>query len=151
MIITNTVALNGGDAAILLGLVKLLRTALGDDTTFVIFDNQPDAAARRYPELDFRELWHRRATRRAGRQLRKLRRAAYLARVRLAAWLQHRGATRLSRALLDAEGRRALDDYAAADLIVSSGGTYLVEHYSLSPRLFERYSAPMPTHLPNHR
>ena len=34
--ITNNIALNGGDAAILLGMVKALKKRFGDDTQFVI-------------------------------------------------------------------------------------------------------------------
>ena len=91
VVITNAVALNGGDAAILLAEVKLLRAAFGGDTQFVIFDSQPEISGRHYPELDFRELWHARAARRAGSWLRKPRRAFHLGRVRLAAWCRRRG------------------------------------------------------------
>ena len=34
--ITNNIALNGGDAAILLGMVKALKKRFGDDTQFVL-------------------------------------------------------------------------------------------------------------------
>ncbi len=136
VVITNAVALNGGDAAILLGAMKLLRAALGGATEFVVFDSQPGPAARRYPEITFHELWHARATRRAGRRLRKIRRAAHLARYRFAAWCRGR-APWLARLLLDGDEQHALADYAGADLIVSTGGTYLVENYSLRPRFFE--------------
>jgi colanic acid/amylovoran biosynthesis protein len=129
VVITNTVALNGGDAAILLGVVKLLRTAFGEDTRFVVFDSQPEAAMSLYPEFQFRELWHARATRRAGRFLRKPRRAFHLARLRLAAGGHP--------ALLDEQERSTLQECRDADLFVSTGGTYLVENYPLQPRLFE--------------
>jgi colanic acid/amylovoran biosynthesis protein len=137
VVITNVVALNGGDAAILEAVMKLLRAAFGGQTQFVIFDSQPAVAGRYYPDLVFRELWHTRATRRAGRLLRKPRRAFHLGRFRLAAALRKRGLRTLASLVLDAEERLALEDYAAADLVVSTGGTYLVEHYSLKPRLFE--------------
>jgi colanic acid/amylovoran biosynthesis protein len=137
IVITNAVTCNGGDAAILLATVKLLRSALGGDTQFVIFDSQPEIAGRHYPELDFRELWHARATRRAGSWLRKPRRAFLLGRVRLAAACRRRGWRAMAGLLLDHAERRALDDYCTADCVVSTGGTYLVEHYPLRPRLFE--------------
>jgi colanic acid/amylovoran biosynthesis protein len=137
VVITNAVALNGGDAAILLAMVKLLRNAFGEDTRFVIFDSQPEIAGRHHPELEFRELWHAWATRRAGRWMRKPRRAFHLSRVRLAALCRRRGWRALAFLLLDRAERRALDDYCSADFVVSTGGTYLVEHYPLQPRLFE--------------
>lgn len=137
IVVTNAVMCNGGDAAILLAMLKLLRSAFGEQTQFVIFDSQPEIAGRQYPELDFRELWYAHATRRAGRRLRKLRRAFHLARVRLATYLRKRGWRAMSGLLLGQAERRALDDYCTADLVVSTGGTYLVEHYPLRPRLFE--------------
>ncbi|MEY2410547.1 MAG: colanic acid/amylovoran biosynthesis protein [Verrucomicrobiota bacterium] len=137
VVITNAVTSNGGDAAILLGMMKLLRTALGSETQFVIFDSQPDLAKRHYPELEFRELWRARAIRLAGRRARKLRRAFHLARIRVAAKLQIHGAKRLAAVMLTHEEKIALEDFSAADLVVSTGGTYLVEHYSLKSRLFE--------------
>lgn len=137
VVITNSVALNGGDAAILLGEMKLLRAAFGEDTRFAVVDNQPDVAKRHYPELDFHPLWHVQATQRARRPLRGLRRTLHLARIRWAAASRRRG-WRFEEALLPgARERRALEAYATADLVVSTGGTYLVEHYPLRPRLFE--------------
>jgi colanic acid/amylovoran biosynthesis protein len=137
IVVTNAVMCNGGDAAILLAMLKLLRSAFGEQTQFVIFDSQPEIAGRHYPELDFQELWYARATRRAGRRLRKPRRAFHLARVRLAAFCRKRGWRALAGLMLDQAERRALEDYCTADLVVSTGGTYLVEHYPLRPRLFE--------------
>src|SRR5262249_26086042 len=108
VVITNVVALNGGDAAILLAAIQVLRAAFGADTQFVLFDSQPEVAERLYPELEFRELWHARATRRAGRFLRKPRRAFHLGRMRLAAASRRRGWRTFSNLLLDAEEQRAL-------------------------------------------
>jgi colanic acid/amylovoran biosynthesis protein len=39
--------------------------------------------------------------------------------------------------LLNATERQAFDDYNSADLIVSTGGTYLVENYGIRPRIFD--------------
>lgn len=40
-----------------------------------------------------------------------------------------------ARGLLNADGRQAVDDYRDADVVVSTGGTYLVEIYKLDGRL----------------
>lgn len=125
VIIAQTVALNGGDAAILFGLLESLRGAFGDvDVT--IFDSQSAVANRLYPELDFRTLlWHQARTRPG--------RAAILK----AAEFVAAGRTSLARALVGAQTTADLVAYANADLVVWTGGTYLVEHYHLEPRFFE--------------
>ena len=56
ILITNTVSLNGGDSAILEGILRLLRMNFGQDTEFIIYDNQPEIARKYYPDLKFRKL-----------------------------------------------------------------------------------------------
>ena len=55
------------------------------------------------------------------------------ARLKLAARTRRAGVALLS----SAREARALDAHARADLIISTGGTYLVEHYNLARRRFE--------------
>jgi colanic acid/amylovoran biosynthesis protein len=134
IVISNTVALNGGDAAILSGLIRILRAAFGPDVRFTVFGSQPDVAARYYPEVTFRPSLFSYTTRSRVRGLRRLLRACHHIRWRLAATRPFAWRTRL---LLAARERAALAEYASADLVVSTGGTYLVEIYSLEPRLFD--------------
>jgi colanic acid/amylovoran biosynthesis protein len=136
IVITNTVALNGGDAAILMALLHLIRRALGADTEVVVYDSAPDVARRHYPGIDFRMLLHQRAGLVPLKPLRRVVRGARLAKLKLAARLLRTNPA-MSRRLLSAQERADLETYASADAIISTGGTYLVEHYSIEARVFD--------------
>ena len=58
-------------------------------------------------------------------------------RFRLGLWAIKQGIPLLPHVFLDSIERRDLLEYNTADLIVSSGGTYLVENYSLTARIFD--------------
>ncbi|TXD41176.1 polysaccharide pyruvyl transferase [Lujinxingia vulgaris] len=136
VIISNTVALNGGDAAILQAIVDALTAELGDETRFTVFDSQPETARRYYPTFDFQKLLYllvSRAPNGLGPIIRPLQRSRFKA----AASLWSRGKEAAARLLLSGAEADALQTYAEADLIVSTGGTYLVENYDIEPRLFD--------------
>ena len=124
ILITNIVTLNAGDAAILYAMVDVLRTAFGDDTEFIVYDKHGDAPARYYPDLEFRKLLY-------------LAREAHGRSFKLGLWSAKHGIPLLPQALLNSTERRDVLEYKNADLIVSSGGTYLVENYSLAARIFD--------------
>lgn len=136
ILITNTVALNGGDAAILFGTIRLLRCAFGLDTEFVVYDNLPEAARRCFPELNFRRLLYI-PRREAKFPFRNVVRRIRAWRMHLAARCLVRKWNRIAHALVNREDLGSLLDYRSADLIVSTGGTYLVETYPLAPRIFD--------------
>jgi colanic acid/amylovoran biosynthesis protein len=125
--IVNSVALNGGDAAILYALQEILRLAFGGDAQIVVFDSQAGVARKYYPQFDFRPMA------RAGKK-RGWRWLAGLA-------LVERGMVRLGRAVAPAALREHWQTYDEADLIVSTGGTYLVEHYPLAWRFLHLLTA----------
>lgn len=132
VLITNTTALNGGDAAILYGTVESLRRAFGPQTSITAFDMQAEAAARHHPGIRFRpSLYAELAAWAPGR----LRPAAVLLLAAAAGW--RAGVGRLLARRLPTPLRETLATYAAADLVVSSGGTYLVPHYDLRPKLLD--------------
>jgi colanic acid/amylovoran biosynthesis protein len=137
--ITNTVALNGGDAAILLSVLDLLKRAFGPETDFLIYERAPEVAARYYPKLSFRPSLHAVVAGNAkdSGRLARARRWLRKARMRLAAWLLGRGLRPLARVTAGGALWPALSEYDSADLVVSTGGTYLVENYDLTPRLFD--------------
>ncbi|NJN86715.1 MAG: polysaccharide pyruvyl transferase [Leptolyngbyaceae cyanobacterium SL_7_1] len=154
ILITNTVALNGGDAAILLAIIDLLRSEFGENTEFILYDNQPQIAQRYYPTLQFRQqLYLQIATLLAlkslgqswlGRGLRQIvqlgwQQTVWFHRYRfyLAAWCGRHRLPAISRLLLNPVEWQDLEHYNSADLIVSTGGTYLVEKYSLAARIFD--------------
>jgi len=138
ILITNTVALNVGDAAILKGAIKLLQFTFGADTEFVIYDNQPEAAQKYYPNLKFRRLMYLQGItankfKHPARPLRFLNRL----RVKFALNLWNWNLPFFARAILINEEWETLLEYKDADLVVSTGGTYLVEDYFLYPRIFD--------------
>jgi colanic acid/amylovoran biosynthesis protein len=137
ILITNVVMLNTGDAAILMGLMKILRQAFGADVEFVIYDSKPEVARKYYP-LTFRRWVYldRRKFRQLGGwsdRLQQLNQNYVL----FAAWCWTHGFKQITKAILSPNELRALMEYASADLIVSTGGTYLVENYSLEKRIFD--------------
>lgn len=148
ILITNTVALNGGDAAILLSILDLLRTAFGQETTFIVYDNQPETASRYYPEITFRKWIYLNATRSQLAEHRRKYKYPYkllvvasryinLVRFYFAAWCWSHSLSLIARIFLVEEESQVLAEYSSADLIVSTGGTYLVEDYGLETRVFD--------------
>lgn len=151
ILITNGVALNAGDAAIILSIIELLRIQFGQDTEFIIYDSSPNIASKYYPELVWRRSIYPQITQpeekeclknslldKAWKRLKQ----SWRYRVNLplfyfAAWCQVKGLSYISKLLLNKEQLQDLYHYSSADLIVSTGGTYLVEIYSLKPRIFD--------------
>lgn len=146
-VISNTVALNGGDAAILLALRQVLREQLGDHLDLTVFDSKPEVASRLYPEIDFRQLLYENATGRPRLNEIDNRYVRYLLRetsklinphrVWLALYLWRHISTKAARTLLTVDEWDSLQMYASADVIISTGGTYLVDYYFLEPRIFD--------------
>lgn len=136
--ITNTVVLNGGDAAILEATLPLLRDAFGEGTRFLAYAPQPGVARKYFPSLEFRRPLPHHLGASAPRWSRAaIARAARKARLYVAAWCFGRRLGALTRWWLPARQRGALEEFASADVIVSAGGTYLVENYPLEPRIVD--------------
>lgn len=125
IVITNTVCLNGGDAAILQAVALLLREAFGQESDIVVLDRSPEIARKYYPNFHFEQiLIDGIAAPLLVRPIQSLARRVASG----ATWLQP---------FLPAFAQNALRHYREADLVVSTGGTYLVEHYRLEARAFE--------------
>jgi colanic acid/amylovoran biosynthesis protein len=134
ILITNAMALNGGDAAILQATVAMLRQAFGANATFTVYDMRAEAAARYHDDLRFRPQLFTWIEAHAKRRLTQI--AVSLGILLLAAARNTAPGRRLMAHLPD-ELRQTLADYAEADLVVSSGGTYLVPHYEVYSKLFD--------------
>jgi len=143
VVVTTIVSLNPGDAAILLGTVRLLRDAFGEDVEVTTLDKDGGAASRLYPWMRFGNtlftsarqgplarriegLGFGHALRRF--EARRLRVGASLAGSRLA-WL--------ARLILRGAELDTIRTYLHADLVLASGGTYLVPEYGLDGPLHE--------------
>lgn len=132
IVLTNTAALNAGDAAILFATVGILRRALGDDLHVTACDQQPEAVTEAYPGLDIRPTVFAVVKDWAGEGGRF---KAAFACVLLVAVLWRTPLGPLCARLLPGPVRRALVRIADAGLVVSAGGTYLVPHYRILPKL----------------
>jgi colanic acid/amylovoran biosynthesis protein len=154
ILITNTVALNGGDAAILLSIINLLKSQFGQETEFIIYDSRPEIAKRYYPKLNFRKLIYLKYTETPAmkylgssliaRVLRFLFKKIILfffninpPRFYFAAWCWQNKLDWITKVLLNNQELEDIHNYSSADLIVSTGGTYLVENYPLKDRIFD--------------
>ena len=134
VLIVNTVALNTGDAALMLCLVDRVRAALGDDTELRVADSQPDASQNRYPELTFVPLLGSQYARRRAGRLQRVARAWHRAAIVLASLAARHGRTRLASVILPAAEAEGFEAYLWATSVVSAGGTMFVEHYPLADR-----------------
>ena len=144
VIIENTVALNTGDAAILVAIIDIVQETFGADTRISVFDSAPDVARVYYPDIRFYPLTTALLSGHVhlfGRQwktpLQRLLRRAQRAAFRQAVVDRRAGRGDRRSVLLDARSRENLALYLSADLVISTGGTYLVEHYKLRNRFEE--------------
>lgn len=138
ILITNTVALNTGDAAILLGIKEILRITFGEDVDIIVYDNSPDIAAQYYPQLKFRKLLYQNITQIPQiKYLRRILKSMNLNRFYFASWCWKYNLRFIAKFLVNKQELQDLLEYSSADLIVSTGGTYLVENYFLEPRIFD--------------
>ncbi|MEJ6782840.1 polysaccharide pyruvyl transferase family protein [Aminobacter sp. Piv2-1] len=141
VIVENTVCLNTGDAAILLAIRHILKSAYEGSLQIQVFDSQPEVASRLYPKRDYPDIEIRKLLSESifkypydDNRLKNLAKPIYN-RLALSA-LRHYGKSRaLDETMFGAEDRRSLDMYREADLVITTGGTYLVENYNLERRL----------------
>lgn len=136
VVITTTALLNGGDAALLLAQLQLLRHEFGH-IEVVIFDQQAEVAARYYPNLDPQPSLALSAV--SPRTLKaKVIWAGRVVRLLGAAVALRHGRTRLARRVLPSSvDLTLLRQYFEADVVFTNGGTMLVEAYDYLPRLVE--------------
>lgn len=141
IIVENTVCLNTGDAAILLAIRHILRKVWGEDLRFQVFDSQPEVAARlypskEYPDLEFHKLLSESVFKYSYDQnvLKNAVKPLYNRLVLEALRRFGRGGP-IDKMLFSDSDRRSLEIYRDADLVITTGGTYLVENYNLERRL----------------
>jgi len=141
IIISNIVTLNGGDFAILEAMIKVLKRTYGEDTEFIVYDLDAAAAARYYPGINFKTLLYNKYPERRFKRFHRLGRVFNLLssrkRLMYAARLYSNGNRQMADLLLNEEEKGDFYTYASADIIISTGGTYLVENYSLNARIYD--------------
>ncbi|RWM75503.1 polysaccharide pyruvyl transferase family protein [Mesorhizobium sp.] len=144
IIVETTVFLNGGDAAIQVATKRILKGAFGDDTEIVFADMDAQVAERYYPDNAFicfpsAQILKSRIVRLVNRLTKGWLQFNLIYSILIAVifverhfgWLKypgHGGAV-----------AKALREYIAADLIISTGGTYLSKKHrgSVAHRLPE--------------
>lgn len=134
-IVTNTALMNAGDAAILFATVGILRRALGEGLHVTACDQQADATQRLYPDLDIRPTIFSALEAHAGGKPRSGSMKARFLRTLIAARLWRTRFGPACERFLPEAVSDALDRIAGARVIVSAGGTYLVPHYRILPKL----------------
>lgn len=139
IVVENTVCLNTGDAAILLAIRHILKTIVPGNLRFAVFDSQPEVAERLYPKKDYPDLeFHKLLSEslfryKNGSGLKDRFKPIYNRLVLQA--LRWFGNSSALGTFFSQGDRRGLDTYANADMVVTTGGTYLVENYNLERRL----------------
>lgn len=137
IVVTNIVSLNTGDAAILWGMLEMFRQRYGLDTRVVVFDKSAEAAGRYYPWANFRQaLFGNRPRTRLGRKMQANGYGHWVERLRFlklsfVAQLYRWKMGFLGRLIASREDSESVAEYVNADLVVSTGGTYLTENYGL--------------------
>jgi colanic acid/amylovoran biosynthesis protein len=135
--VLGSVALNGGDAAIMAGQEAMLRRQW-PDVAISVSDSDPEAAARYYPQYEFHPFLYTGVARyRGGRRIDHLRARLVRAHWFAVAYLHGRGADRLARRLSTPEQTALLAPLLAAGVIAYTGGTSLTENYDLKAKLFD--------------
>jgi colanic acid/amylovoran biosynthesis protein len=132
VVITNSQLYNGGDAAIVYGIITVLKENFGSSCEIIVFDPDADGARKYYPNLNVKQMvW-----------------PTFLRYPKSFRWTLtrlgfhgHRLRYRYFRSLLTPPEREAFSAFSSANLVISTGGTYLVENYDLRGRLFELYLA----------
>lgn len=137
--ITNIVALNGGDAAILLGTIKVLKEMYGKDVVINVFCTYPEICRKLYPEISWHETLGICADRTKynhvkylGRIARMVKRFKFYA----SACLLRIGIN-LAGVLLNKNDRDGIEIYNKSDIIISTGGTYLIEPYGITTQYID--------------
>lgn len=132
------ISLNVGDAAILLGEIKALRETFGPDVEITVSEQRPEVVRDLYPDIHFIPGLHPwRPVRRRGPRWRESFRRR---RTSLAARLLKRFPTAARRLLTRAQ-RAYLKQVAASDIVISTGGTFFVEHYNFAAKADELIAA----------
>jgi colanic acid/amylovoran biosynthesis protein len=137
--ITNAVLSNTGDAAIFLGVKSILEremSSAGEDIEIVVFDSNAPVSAAHYPD------WHvvqqpvqaLPRTSRGSFLVAQSTRTIWMAVLSLFPWIMRLMAARPGRRM---GLRSSLCELASCDLVVSTGGTYLVDHYDFTHRYVE--------------
>ncbi|MCD4784709.1 MAG: polysaccharide pyruvyl transferase family protein [Candidatus Eremiobacteraeota bacterium] len=130
-LITNSVALNGGDAAILLSMIESIKREFGEDVDIKVQAKKHEACRRYYPEVDFIPALEEREK---GRNLfEKIFLRLKYSRLLLYAAMERFLKIRVSLLLTDME-REITGSFRDNNVVISCGGGFLNDYYPLYKR-----------------
>jgi colanic acid/amylovoran biosynthesis protein len=144
VVVENTVCLNPGDAAILLSINKILNQVLGKGLKIYVFDSHPQTSSRlyqneNYADLEFRKLLSENVFKYEYKNnpLKWLAKEIFnFACLKIIENIKQSDSL-LAKLVLSAEDRESLNIYANAGLVITTGGTYLVEKYDIRKRILQ--------------
>lgn len=137
--ITNIVALNGGDAAILLGIIRELQKTFGSDIRLNVFCTYPEVCKEIFPDINWYETLGVAADRTRFNNRRiigKLARILKRNKFYVSAQLLRFGID-VGKFLLTKQESNNLRIYKNSDLVISTGGTYLIEPYGITTQYID--------------
>lgn len=138
IIIINSTPLNGGDAAILQGMINLISDIFSNHiVAYTIYASQSDIAKKYFPNLEFSEKLSNSLL--CCNKLKYFRRFIYeIEKKRMIFGIKLlKNKNILSNIFLKKQEVQIISDYESASLIISSGGTYLTENYNIRTRLLD--------------
>ena len=134
--VTNAVLLNGGDAAIFYGIRHIISQTKFADAHIVVRASQPELTQRCFPGQELKptlsEIMYGWLPRRGRTLTRKFAFALAL----ICADVYVRVTNRKIRACIE-YAVPTIRQYFESDVVISTGGTYLVPHYDIRSRVFE--------------
>lgn len=133
--VTNTVLSNAGDAAIYQSILEACSARASDDIVVTALDGAAPTTVDLYPEWNIEQQMSRSASRPA--PIRRLSNALRGAALELLIRSSALRRFALEGPVRDSEFSKALRVISDADVVVSSGGTYLVDHYRFGHRVRE--------------
>ncbi|MCH8532313.1 MAG: polysaccharide pyruvyl transferase family protein [Saccharospirillum sp.] len=142
IVISNIVTLNPGDGAILEGMVLLLKKKYGDNANITVFDNKAKSAKKYFPQYHFRQSMFYGISDKTfpGNWLKRYGYGHWSIRLRYVATrtvllLLSLRLAAIAKLFFGKELVESVTVYSAADIILSTGGTYLIENYDLTPAI----------------
>lgn len=139
IVVTNAVLTNSGDAAILQGIEESLKFEDNrEQLKLTVFDNNARVSSKIYPHWNIMQqpAMPPASGSRIKRLFTRISRLAVCNLISHVPWIV-KGMMPLLKKNIAGNFGQAIKALAEADVVISSGGTYLVDHYDFRPRITE--------------
>lgn len=145
IIIENTVCSNTGDAAILFAIRSIIKHSIKDPIDFVVFDSQPEVVTKLYNDAAYSDISFRKLISESIFTYKRYKNPIEnfilkCKKIFLKAVLRYyRDLEIFCRYIFDNDVVIDIEQYKSADLLITTGGTYLVEEYNMEKRIDQFY------------